>query len=203
MKYFTKIVALMLGLAVVGLALAQSRSPTTRIRGEILSFNGNTLTVHRHSGDTVAIALAAAVPISAVRRIELADIKPGSFIGTAAKTDTQGKLTAQEVVVFPESERGTGEGHYAWDLGSHSTMTNANVDAVVQGRSGNDLHLSYKGGNNTVTVPPNVPIVTFIPAARADLMAGRKIFVIATEGSAHGLVGQRVVVEKDGVVPPM
>lgn len=203
MKYFTKIAALTLGLALVGIALAQSRSPTTRIRGEIVSFSADTLTVHRHSGDTVTIALAANVPISAVRRITLADIKAGSFIGTAAKTDTQGRLTAQEVVVFPESERGTGEGHYAWDLGSHSTMTNANVDAVVQGTSGNDLHLSYKGGSKTITVPPTVPIVTFIPAARVDLVAGKKIFVIATQKSPHDLVGQRVVVEKDGVVPPM
>jgi hypothetical protein len=82
-------------------------------------------------------------------------------------------------------------------------MTNANVDAVVEGTSGNDLHLSYKGGSNTVTVPPNVPIVTFIPAVRGDLMAGKKAFVVATEQSANRFVAQRVVVEKDGVVPPM
>jgi hypothetical protein len=202
MNYLLRIAAFTSGLALLAIAVAQTRPPT-RIRGEIVSFSGETLTVHRHSGDTVTIALAASVPISAVRRINLADIKPGSFIGTAAKADIQGKLTAQEVVVFPESERGTGEGHYAWDLGSHSTMTNANVDAVVQGTSGNDLQLSYKGGTNTVTVPPNVPIVTFIPAARGDLVAGKKAFVVATESSLNRFVAQRVVVEKDGVVPPM
>lgn len=202
MNYLLSIAALTSSLALLASAVAQTRPPT-RIRGEIVSFSGETLTVHRHSGDTVTIALAASVPISAVRQIRLADIKSGSFIGTAAKADIQGKLTAQEVVVFPESERGTGEGHYAWDLGSHSTMTNANVDAVVQGTSGNDLHLSYKGGTNTVTVPPNVPIVTFIPAARDDLVAGKKAFIVATESSLNRFVAQRVVVEKDGVVPPM
>jgi hypothetical protein len=202
MNYLLNLAALAGGLALLASAVAQTRPPT-RIRGEIVSFSGDTLTVHRHSGETVKIALAASVPISAVRRIKLADIKPGSFIGTAAKADIQGKLTAQEVVVFPESERGTGEGHYAWDLGSHSTMTNANVDAVVEGTSGNDLHLSYKGGSNAVTVPPNVPIVTFIQAARGDLVAGKQAFVVATEQSAKRFVAQRVVVEKDGVVPPM
>lgn len=202
MDYLLSIAALAGGLVLLASAVAQTQPPT-RIRGEIVSFSDDTLTVHRHSGDTVTIALAASVPISAVRRIKLADIKPGSFIGTAAKADIQGKLTAQEVVVFPESERGTGEGHYAWDLGSHSTMTNANVDAVVEGTSGNDLHLSYKGGSKAVTVPPNVPIVTFIPAARGDLVAGKKTFIVATEQSAHRFVARRVVVEKDGVVPPM
>lgn len=202
MNHLLSIAALTSTLALFASAVAQTRPPT-RIRGEVVSFSGDTLTVHRHSGDTVTIALASSVPISAVRRIKLTDIKPGSFIGTAAKADVQGKLTAQEVVVFPESERGTGEGHYAWDLGSHSTMTNANVDAVLEGTSGNDLHLSYKGGSNTVTVPPNVPIVTFIPAARGDLLAGKKAFVVATVQSANHFVAQRVVIEKDGVAPPM
>lgn len=202
MSHSTKIAALTLGLVLVAIAVAQTSQPT-RIRGEIVSFNGETLVVHRGSGDTVSISLAASVPVAALRRMQLADIKAGSFIGTATKTDTQGKLTAQEVVVFPESERGTGEGHYAWDLGSHSMMTNANVDAVVERTSGNVLHLSYKGGKNTVTVPPNVPVVTFIPATHRDLVAGKKVFVVATEDSAKRFVAQRVIVEKDGVVPPM
>jgi hypothetical protein len=202
MNYLLKVAALAGGLMLLSSAMAQTQ-PAMRIRGEIVSLSGETLTFHRHSGDTVTIELAADVPISAVRRLKLADIKPGSFIGTAAKTDVQGRLTAQEVVVFPESQRGTGEGHYAWDLGSHSTMTNANVDAVVEGTSGNDLHLSYKGGSNTITVPPNVPVVTFIPAARSDLVAGKKAFVIATESSTNHFTALRIVVEKDGVVPPM
>jgi hypothetical protein len=211
-NYLTRIAAL-LALGLTGVAVAQS-PPPTRIRGEIISLSGDTLTVHRRSGDNVSITLAPAAPISAVRKLQLADIKPGSFIGTAAKTDVNGNLVAQEVVVFPESARGTGEGHYAWDLGAQSTMTNANVDAVVQGTSGNNLHLSYKGGNNTVTVPPNVPVVTFVPAARDDLVAGKKVFVIATgasdkmgkmsaDHSAGDFTAQRVVVEKGGVVPPM
>jgi hypothetical protein len=202
MTRFSKIIALTAALALAGAAAAQAPAPT-RIRGDIVSLNGDTLVVHRRSGDTVTIAVNSDVPVSAVRRIAMADIKPGSFIGTAAKADTKGNLTAQEVVVFPESARGTGEGHYAWDLGSHSTMTNANVDAVVQSTSGNDLHLSYKGGSNTVTVPPSIPIVTFIHADRADLTAGKKVFVVASASSADNYVAQRVVVEKDGIAPPM
>jgi hypothetical protein len=143
------------------------------------------------------------VPVSAVKNIKLADIKPGSFVGTAATTGTDGKLTATEVLVFPEAARGTGEGHYAWDLGPNSSMTNANVDSVVEGTSGRDLKLSYKGGSNSVTVPENVPVVTFAPAARSDLISGKKVFVVASPVSGTQFVAQRVLVEKDGVVPPM
>jgi hypothetical protein len=202
MKRSQSIAVLMAGLIVAGVAVAQA-PVTTRIRGEIVALNGNSLTVHRHSGDTVDIALAPATPLSSVRKILLKDIKPGEFIGTAARTDARGNLQAQEVVVFPESARGTGEGHYAWDLGPKSTMTNANVDAIVDSTDGSDLHLSYKGGKKTVTVPANVPIVTFIPAQRSDLVTGRKVFVVTTTDSAGLLTAQRIVVEKDGVVPPM
>ena len=127
-----------------------------------------------------------------MKNIKLADIKPGSFVGTAATTGTDGKLTATEVLVFPEAARGTGEGHYAWDLGPNSSMTNANVDSVVQGTSGRDLKLSYKGGNNSVTVPENVPVVTFAPAARTDLTAGKKVFVVASPVNGTQFVAQRV-----------
>jgi len=154
-------------------------------------------------GVTLATLAFAGVALAQTPAVKPSDIKPGSFIGTAATTGTDGKLTATEVVVFPESARGTGEGHYAWDLGPNSSMTNANVDTVVEGTSGRDLKLSYKGGNNVVTVPQNVPIVTFAPAARTDLTPGKKVFVVATPAAQGTFVAQRVVVEKDGVAPPM
>src|ERR1700735_1312051 len=177
MSYRMKLGVLFAALALTGTALAQVPAKVTRIRGEIVSRSGSTLTVHRNSGDNAVIALAPDVSLAAVKKIKLSDIKPGSFVGTTAMTGGDGKRTATEVHVFPESARGTGEGHYAWDLGPNSTMTNANVDSVVEGTSGRDLKLSYKGGNNVVTVPQNVPIVTFAPASRTDLTPGKKGFV--------------------------
>jgi hypothetical protein len=191
-------------LAFAGVAFAQApAAKPARIRGEVVSFSGDTLTVHRRSGDTVTIDMKQDTPVTAVKNIKLADIKPGSFIGTAATTGTDGKMTATEVLVFPEAARGTGEGHYAWDLSPNSTMTNANVDQVVTGTSGRDLKLSYKGGSNTVTVPEGVPVVTFAPASRADLVAGKKVFVVASPVKETEFAASRVVVEKDGVAPPM
>jgi hypothetical protein len=204
MSFRIKLGATVLTAVLASAAFAQApATKPARVRGEIVSLDGDTLKVHRRSGDTVSIEVKPAVTVSAVKQMQLADIKPGSFIGTAATTGTDGKLTATEVVVFPESARGTGEGHYAWDLGPNSSMTNANVDTVVQSTSGRDLKLSYKGGSNVVTVPPGVPVVTFTPAAHTDLTPGKKVFVVATPAAQGTYVAQRVVVEKDGVVPPM
>jgi hypothetical protein len=191
-------------LVLAGTALAQSPAgKPERIRGEIVSFSGDSLKVHRRSGDTVLVHVDPSAPVNAVKAIQLADIKPGAYVGAAAMPGVDGKLTAKEVLVFPEAARGMGEGHYAWDLGANSTMTNANVDMVVQGTSGRDLKLSYKGGSNTITVPPNAPVVTLIPATRAELSAGKRVFVVATPGKDGTYEGRQLVVEKDGVAPPM
>jgi hypothetical protein len=184
-------------------AFAQDAPAPVRIRGDIVAVDASTLTVHRRgSGETVKIALKPDVTVGAVKNVRLADIGKGAFIGTATETGADGKLTALEVLVFPEAARGTGEGHYAWDLMPGSMMTNANVDTVASGVKGRVLTLSYKGGSKEVTVPETTPVVTFAPAMRADLIVGKKVFVIAT-GSSSNYLATRIVVEKDGVAPPM
>jgi hypothetical protein len=204
MSFRLKLTVSFVALTLAGAAFAQSpAAKPERIRGEIVSFSGNTLQVHRRSGDTVSVELKDSTGLNGVKAIQLSDIKPGSYVGTAAMPGPDGKLTAKEVLVFPEAARGTGEGHYAWDLGTNSSMTNANVDTVVQGTSGRDLKLSYKGGSNVVNVPTNVPVVTLIPATHDDLTAGKKVFVVAAPGKSGSYDGIFVVVEKDGVAPPM
>jgi hypothetical protein len=189
--------------ALLASAAVQARDAApVRIRGEILAVDATVLTVRHTSGETVKIALAPDQAVGAVKNVKLADIKKGVFIGTATKLGPDGNQVAVEVLVFPESARGTGEGHYAWDLLPGSMMTNANVDTVMSGVHGRTLHLSYKGGAKDVVVPENTPVVTFAPATRADLVAGKKVFVVAKEAST-GLSATRIVVEKDGVAPPM
>lgn len=203
MSYRSSIGFSLVAMAIAGSAVAQSPAKPVRIRGEIASVSGDTVMVKRRSGDTVAILVKPDVGVNALKNIALSDIKPGSYVGVASKTGVDGKLTALEVLVFPEAGRGTGEGHYDWDLGEKSTMTNANVDTVVQSTQGRDLKLSYKGGTNSITVPQNVPVVTVIPATHADLLKGKKVFIVATPTASDAYTAGRVMVEKDGVVPPM
>lgn len=181
---------------------AQTPAPS-RIRGEIVSLTGDTLIVHRTNADNVTIDFKPDVGVGAVKNVKLTDIKPGDYVGAASTPGADGKLTAREVLVFPEAMRGNGDGHYAWDLGPNTTMTNANVDTVVKGNSGRELTLSYKGGSKTVTVPENAPVVTFTDAARGDVVAGKKVFVVAKPDGPGKYTALRVIVEKDGVVPPM
>jgi hypothetical protein len=82
-----------------------------------------------------------------------------------------GKLTAREVLVFPETARGTREGYSAWDFGANSTMTNANVDTVVQGTSGRNLGL---GGFKLEVASPS--------SAKIDARATKALPCFVTQG---------------------
>lgn len=203
MKIALTKISLIVATALVSSAAVHAEAPApTRIRGDIVAVDATTLTVHRRSGDTVKIAIKADQTVAALKNIKLEDIDKGAFIGTATKAAPGGKLVAVEVLVFPEAARGTGEGHYAWDLIPGSMMTNANVDTVMKGVNGRTLQLSYKGGTKEVDVPEKTPVVTFAPATRTDLIVGKKVFVVAN-GAPTALTAARIFVEKDGVVPPM
>jgi hypothetical protein len=93
-----------------------------------------------------------------------------------------GTQRALEVLIFPDAMRGAGEGHYPWDLQPKSTMTNGNVEQVVTGVDGETLTVKYKDGDKKITVPPEVPVVTFRYAMRRGLAhAAAKRELVATE----------------------
>ncbi|MHB9834523.1 hypothetical protein Q8F57_006775 [Paraburkholderia terrae] len=197
-----KLGALFAAIAFSSASIAQTPDvKPERIRGDIVSFKGELLTVHRKSGDTVSIDVKPGVGVSALKPATLSDAKIGSYVGTPAITGSDGKLTATSMIVFPEAARGTAEGHFAYDFGPNSTMTNANVVSVVTGTRGRELNLSYKGGSSTVTVPENVPVVTPVPASRTDLTAGKKVFLVVTPGAGGVYDAHVLFVEKDGIAP--
>ncbi len=95
-------------------ATAHAAAPQPRVRGTVVEMTGTTLTVHDRSGNDVTLALDGTTHYVKVEKASLGDINRNSFIGTATK-NVGSTLVALEVVVFPNSMRGTGEGHYAWD----------------------------------------------------------------------------------------
>ena len=196
-----RLLTLSVALAMVGsAALAQS---ATRVRGTIVSLEGTALHVKDRAGADVSIALSPNYAVTALVPATLADVTPGSFIGAAADTQPDGTLVAKEIHIFPESMRGSGEGHRAFDLGPTSTMTNGTVGNEVKGASGDRLSVAYKGGEKSITVPKDAPIVMFAPGDRAMLVSGAHVIVQATTAEGGKLSAERITVGKDGLVPPM
>ncbi|HEY4856847.1 MAG TPA: hypothetical protein VIH98_09250 [Xanthobacteraceae bacterium] len=179
-------------------------APPVRVRGTIERIESPVFVVKSRDGAELKIVLADNAVAVGVVKATLADIKAGSFVGIGAMPQSDGTQRALEVLIFPEAMRGTGEGHYSWDLQPKSTMTNGNVEQVVTGVDGETLTVKYKDGEKKIIVPPGTAIVTFVPGDKADLKPGIKIFIVAAKKLPDStLQAARVNYGKDGLTPPM
>jgi outer membrane lipoprotein SlyB len=194
-------------LAAMGLLAATAASaqnvPPVRVRGTIASINGQDLTVTSRDGSTVAVKLAPDYMVTAVVKADMSDIAVGKFVGIAAMPQGSEPERALEVLIFPEAARGSGEGHYAWDLMPESTMTNATITESVDKVDGRTLTLKHKDGETRIAVPSDVPIVTFAPGDRNLLVADAGVMVPAAKQPDGTFTASRILVGKDRVKPPM
>jgi hypothetical protein len=183
--------------------------PPTRLRATIEKFDNGMATIKTQGGDTALVAVGPKTNISGVAARKLSDIKPNEFIGITALTDKDGAMHATEVHIFPEQMRGAGEGHYPWDKGPTSTMTNAAVAGMVDSSDGKVFTMSYKDRATgkmdevKIDISPAIPIVTFVPGDQSLLKPGAQLVMFARKNPDGNYTALAVVAEKDGVKPPM
>jgi hypothetical protein len=184
-------------------AIAQQPPTPTRVRGSIEAVNGDILTVKSRGGEDFSLQMTPDIRIVGITKIALSDIKVGSFIGTTTVPGPDGVQNAVEVHVFPEDMRGTGEGSRPYDLRPNSSMTNATVADSVVGNDGHTLLIKYKDGEKKVTVGPDTPVVTYVPAGKSDLKPGAKVIAFMKKLPDGSFETNRVSVGRDGLTPPM
>jgi len=211
-------------------AVALAAPMHERVRGTIAAINGDTLTVRTMSGAEMQVALTGSSRYAEVLKSSLNRVDPGSYIGTATKS-IGNELVALEVVVFPPSMRGVGEGHYAWDRlpdttlagqattastmtngtvstaqpagGSvNTTMTNGTVASAGAAGGAKEITVTYKGGKQMIIVPPTAPVVTYAPGSKAELKTGANVFVNGVNHDGK-VTALFVAVGADGLRPPM
>src|SRR5471032_24147 len=194
-----------LSLALICIASpASAADDTVRIRGTIERVEGPVYVVKSRDGAELKLTVTDNPLFVAIAPSTMADIKQGMFVGSAGTMQPDGTQKAIEVHIFPESMRGTGEGHYDWDLKPNTKMTNANVEQTVAGVDGQMLSVKYKDGEKKVLVTPETAVVTYVAGDRNDLKPGIKIFVGAAKKQPDGTVQTpRITYGKDGLTPPM
>jgi len=154
-------------LLALGIGLNQADAQT-RVRGTITAVDGNSFVV---DGKT-KVGLGEKTEIVFTQPVTLADIKPGDFLGVTSVKHADGKLIAYEVRRFPKP---LNPGHRPFDGRDDQTMTNATVDATVQSTNGRELTMTYEGGTQKITVPPDASISTLVPGTRAQLVPGAPV----------------------------
>jgi hypothetical protein len=192
-----------LGLALICIALpASAADDTVRIRGTIERVEGPVYVVKNRDGAELKLTVTDNPLFVAIAPSTMADIKPGMFVGSAGTMQPDGTQKAIEVHIFPESMRGTGEGHYDWDLKPQTKMTNGNVEQTVAGVDGPLLSVKYKDGEKKLMVTPETVVVTYVPGNKDDLKPGTRIFVAAAKKQPDGtLQTPRITYGRDGAGP--
>jgi outer membrane lipoprotein SlyB len=186
-------------------AVAQTPPQMVRIRGELEKVDGSVLTIKARDGSTMTVKLADNPRITAMVKATLADIKVGTFIGVTAMPQPDGSQKAIGLHIFMDSQKGVVPARFSpWDREPGSTMTNADVESTVAGVDGQVIMVKYPDGEKKVIVPPNTPVVQFVPGTMADLKPGAQLIVIAAQKQPDGtLTAAGVNVGRDGAAPPM
>jgi hypothetical protein len=154
-------------LLALGIGLNEADAQT-RVRGTITALEENGFMV---DGKT-QVRLGEKTEIVFAQPITLADIKQGDFLGVTSMKRPDGTLTAYEVRRFPKP---LNPGHRPFDGRDDQTMTNATVGATVQSANGRELTMTYEGGTQKITVPPDASVSTLVPGTRAQLVPGAPV----------------------------
>jgi hypothetical protein len=188
-------------LALVLLASGALAQPPPRVRGVIQAIEGQTLVVATPDQGVVRLTLTDMTGINGLVPRTLADITDNSFVGATAVKDRDGRWQATEVHIFPESMRGAGEGHYAWDL-PESTMTNGAATGIVGKGRGGSMTVRHAGGTVEIAITRKTEIVALTMGSRALLVPGATVMALAapTDG---GVTAVAIIAETNGVKPPM
>ncbi len=184
----------------VALVFSAPAFAQAHIRGTLAAAKDGTIGVTTAKGETVSIKLADDAGLFLVTKADMSAIQNGKFVGITS-FEENGKRVAREVHVFDESLRGLAEGHYPWDLEARpNMMTNANISKVEQAGTDRVLILNYKGGEQTISIPPNTTVVAFGKAPPDQLAVGRQVFIVMKK---EGSEAAAVVIGAEGVKPPM
>ena len=177
-------------------------APPVRVRGTIEGvIDSAVYVVKTRDGAELKVTLPEKPQIAGIVKASLSDIKEGLFVGVTAMPKPDGSLSALEVHIFPEAMRGTGEGHYPWDLRPQSTMTNANIEQIVAAVDGRTLTLKYKDGEKKIVVPPDAPIVKYVPGNKDEIKPGTKVFIAAKKQPDGTFQAPRITYGRNGAGP--
>lgn len=173
------------------------------VSGKIATFISPILTVDTEEGTRLDIEFILGPVVGAYRNIEPAALTVGAIVNTMATPAANGDLIARNIVILPEPRRGLPEGQHLWPPGVGSILINGTVESVIRNSAGRDLNIGYSGQRSVVHVPLKTPIIAPIAAEIVDLVPGARVFVPAVIDDTGKISGLSVVVEKDGVAPPL
>src|SRR3984893_11395885 len=192
----------------VSTAYAQQQQQAQLLAGTIERVDGNTIYAKGRDGSAITLKVADDVVVTAVLKATLADIKPGTYIGSGAIPQADGTQKAVEVPRYEKPQSGGGHHYSGWYGAPNGPMTNGfaqptgTVGAAVTGGGDPSFMVKYPEGEKRVVVPANVPIVRNETGNKGDLKAGASFRTQEAIKQPDGTyTTSRINVGRDGARP--
>lgn len=145
--------ALALSAAVASTPAMAKNKDAEHVRGVVASTSDSGFTIKTDDGEMRKVMLGSGTRVNTVTPGDLSNIKPGTFIGTA-NVERDGNHQALEMVIFPDSMKGTGLGNYDWDMSpSMAKQLSAGSSQTAGSKTADDSSIPSKSSmtNGTVT----------------------------------------------------
>jgi hypothetical protein len=181
--------------------------PITGALGQVQSVGDNSITIQNKSG-VFHINITQPLTTYKVVPSDLNHITDNDYVGVASTQTANGKEIAKQIFVFPSELRGAVEGSVLVDpqpgSAAQSRMTNGSVslprtteshsrmtNGVVQKGRGTILVVRYQDGEQSISVPANVPVVGVVPG-EVQLAAGETAYA-RTDKQADGTLTTHMI----------
>jgi hypothetical protein len=182
-----------------------------RVRGTVKSISDTVLVVHTASGTDETVYLTGTTGYLTVAKSSLDHIDPSGYIGVATKSIGDKRVALGVLLFPPAMKgaaeghfdwdpipdttlSGGATTVSAMTNGTvaavkpaagartvTSTMTNGTVSSARASGGAKQITLTYKGGEQTILVPPTAPVVTVVPGGNSDVTVGKVVFINAIE----------------------
>ena len=133
-----KIVLLLATGTVIGLTSIHNANAADRVRvhGTVENLDGDPLTIKGSDGQDIVVTMTSGLKVLGVKNASAADVRTGDFVGIGSQPTAGGINGAVQVVIFPASMKGTGEGDRPWNVRPNGSMTNATVATALKDVNG-------------------------------------------------------------------
>jgi len=165
----------------------------------------------QHITDGSFLGIASVTAIDGSQRATGVTILPGAQRASAEgqfdwdlpSTATGSKMT-NGTAANSKMTNGTATGSKMTNgAATRSKMTNGTVSAAPAGALTLQFKDAEQNRSETIAIPADVPVVALAPAQAADVQRGARAVVFAHRDAGGTLIADRVIVGKNGVVPPM
>lgn len=187
--------------AILAFATPAVAQQQPRIIGTYTSVADDKAVLEVEGGEKLNVTITPTTGFARLDKATQSDLKPGLFVGVGARPQQDGSQKAVQIVIFPETMRGTGEGHRAWGVMPEATMTNGAIADTVQAVDGPNFTLNYKDGAQKVTTPGDASVLALTLTDKAALKTGARGQVSGQKQPDGSITAARITIWGDGVNP--